>query len=71
MPRLFEHLRSRLGEQIEPLHDVHERLPPIQALGLAKEPERYGLFFLEDLFAPEEIEYFLLARQFQDGFHPR
>jgi len=63
VPRLFEHLRSRLGEEIELLHDVHERLPPIQALGLAKELERYRLFFLEDLFAPEDIEYFRLARQ--------
>ena len=63
VPRLFEHLRSRLGEEIELLHDVHERLPPIQALRLAKELEQYRLFFLEDLFAPEDIEYFRLARQ--------
>jgi len=61
--RLFEHLRSRLREEIELLHDVHERLPPIQALELAKEPEQYRLFFMEDLFAPEDIEYFRLARQ--------
>ena len=63
MSRLFEHLRSRLREEIELLHDVHERLPPIQALELAKEPEQYGLFFMEDLFAPEDIEYFRLVRQ--------
>ena len=63
VPRLFEYLRSRLGEEVELLHDVHERVPPIQAIQLAKDLEPYRLFFLEDLFAPEDIEYFRLLRQ--------
>jgi len=63
VPRLFEHLRSTLGDDIELLHDIHERIPPIQAIGLAKELEKYNLFFLEDPFAPEDIEYFRLMRQ--------
>ncbi|GBD17062.1 D-galactonate dehydratase family member RspA [bacterium HR26] len=63
VPRLFEYLRSRLGEEVELLHDVHERVPPIQAIQLAKDLEPYRLFFLEDPFAPEDIEYFRLLRQ--------
>jgi len=63
VPRLFEHLRSRLGEEVELLHDVHERLPPIQAIALAKELEEFRLFFLEDPFAPEDNGYFPLLRQ--------
>lgn len=63
VPRLFEHLRSTLGDEVELLHDIHERIPPIQAIGLAKELEKYNLFFLEDPFAPEDIEYFRLMRQ--------
>ena len=63
MPRLFEHLRGALGDEIELLHDIHERVPPIQAIGLAKELEQYRLFFLEDPFAPEDNEYFRLLRQ--------
>ncbi len=63
IPRLFEHLRSTLGEEVELLHDVHERIPPIMAIGLAKELERYRLFFLEDPLAPEDNEYFRLLRQ--------
>ncbi len=63
VPRLFEYLRSRLGEEVELLHDVHERVPPIQAIQLAKELEPYRLFFLEDPFAPEDIEYFRILRQ--------
>ena len=63
VPRLFEHLRAKLGDEVELLHDVHERLPPIQAIGLAKALEPYRLFFLEDVFAPEDIGYFRLLRQ--------
>jgi mannonate dehydratase len=63
VPRLFEHLRNSLGEEVELLHDVHERIPPIQAIGLANELEPYRLFFLEDPFAPEDIEYFRILRQ--------
>ena len=63
IPKLFAHLRSTLGDQVELLHDVHERIPPIQAIGLAKELEQYRLFFLEDPFAPEDNGYFPLLRQ--------
>jgi mannonate dehydratase len=62
IPRLFAHLRERLGDEVELLHDIHERLPPIQAIGLAKELEPFGLFFLEDPFAPEDVDYFRTLR---------
>ncbi len=58
IPKLFEHLRKQLGDEVELLHDVHERLHPIQAIQLAKDLEPYRLFFLEDPFAPEDIGYF-------------
>lgn len=63
VPRLFEHLRSTLGEEVELLHDVHERLNPVQAARLAKELEPYHLFFLEDPLRPEHKESFRLIRQ--------
>ena len=63
VPRLFEHLRNPLGDGVELLHDVHERLPPVQALGLAKALEPYHLFFLEDPLAPEDSGYFRIMRQ--------
>jgi mannonate dehydratase len=63
VPRLFDHLRSRLGDEIELLHDIHERVPPIDAIGLAKALDLYRLFFLEDPFAPEDNGYFPLLRQ--------
>jgi len=60
---LFEHVRSKVGWDVEILHDVHERVPPIQGVGFAKEVEQYKLFFLEDLFSPEDNDYFSLVRQ--------
>ncbi len=61
--RLFEHIRARSGYDFEMLHDVHERIPPIDGVWFAKEVEKYRLFFLEDLFAPEDQEYFRMVRR--------
>lgn len=63
VPRLFEHMRSTIGWDVELLHDVHERLEPIDSLNLAKELERYRLFFLEDILPPEQVEWFERVRQ--------
>lgn len=63
IPRLFEHLRLKLGDEIELFHDVHERLTPIQAARLAKEVEPYHLFFLEDCLRPEHKESFRIVRR--------
>jgi mannonate dehydratase len=63
VPKLFEYLRNKLGEEVELLHDVHERVTPYQAVHLCKELERYRLFFLEDPLPPEENDHFRLLRQ--------
>ncbi|MCE5218034.1 starvation-sensing protein RspA [bacterium] len=62
VPRMLEYVRNAVGFDVELLHDVHERLRPADALFLAKAVEPYQLFFLEDLLAPEDIEYFALVR---------
>jgi mannonate dehydratase len=63
VPRLFEHLRKQLGGEVELLHDVHERVPPILAMRLVKDLEQYRPFFVEDPFAPEDVGYFAHLRQ--------
>jgi mannonate dehydratase len=62
VPRLFEYLRKQLGEDVELLHDMHERVPPILAIQLAKDLEPYHLFFLEDPLSPEDVGYFTTMR---------
>lgn len=62
VPRLFEHLRGALGDGVELLHDVHERLTPVQAARLAHDLEPARLLFLEDPLRPEHKESFRLVR---------
>jgi mannonate dehydratase len=63
LPRLFEHLRKTVGDDVELLHDIHERVPPILAMKLCKDLEQFRLFFLEDPFSPEDVGYFTHLRQ--------
>jgi len=63
MLKMIEHVRVCLGEEVELLHDVHERLAPVDSLQFAKDVERFKLFFLEDSLAPEDIEYFRMIRR--------
>jgi mannonate dehydratase len=63
VPKLFDHLRTTLGDEVELLHDVHERVTLNQAINLAKSLEPYRLFFLEDPLPPEDNDHFRLMRQ--------
>ncbi|NJN16316.1 MAG: starvation-sensing protein RspA [Oscillochloris sp.] len=63
IPTLFEHIRSAIGFDLFLLHDIHERLAPIDAIRMAKELEPYRLFFLEDPLAPDQIEWFRRLRE--------
>jgi mannonate dehydratase len=61
--KLFEECRKSLGDDIELLHDVHERVTPIQAVQFCKDAEKFKLFFMEDALSPEDIAYFRMIRQ--------
>jgi mannonate dehydratase len=63
LPKFFEHMRSKLGDEVELLHDVHERVTLNEAVNLCKALEPYRLFFLEDPFPPEDNDHFRLLRQ--------
>src|SRR6266480_2243307 len=63
VPKLFEYLRVKLGDEVELLHDVHERVTLNQAINLCKALEPYRLFFLEDPLPPEDNDHFRLLRQ--------
>jgi mannonate dehydratase len=62
VPKLFAHLREKLGMEVELFHDLHEQLTPIEAARVAKELEPYRLFFLEDPLMPEHRESWPLVR---------
>lgn len=60
--KMFEHVRAKVGFELNLLHDIHERLHPIEAVRFAKSLEPYRLFFLEDPLAPDQIEWFRQIR---------
>lgn len=60
---LFDHVRAGVGDDLFLLHDVHERLAPIDAIRLARALEPYRLFFLEDPLPPDQIGWFERLRQ--------
>ena len=63
MPAAFAHIRKHCGDDVELLHDIHERIHPIEAVSLLKQLEEYRPFFIEDPLAPEQNGYFPFLRQ--------
>ena len=62
IPKMFEFLRKRLGFGPKLTHDVHEHFRPQNAVQLSKLLEPYRLYFLEDVLAPEQIEWYRMIR---------
>jgi mannonate dehydratase len=61
--KLLEVCREQLGDEVELLHDMHERLLPNQAVQFCKDAEKFKMFFLEDPLSPEDLGYFRQIRQ--------
>jgi mannonate dehydratase len=63
VPQMFEAMRKQLGDDVELLHDVHERVTLQQGIQICKDVEQYRPFFIEDPFPPEDNDHFKLLRQ--------
>ncbi len=63
VPEMFAAVRKHCGEEVQLLHDIHERLQPMDAINLIKRLEEYSPFFVEDPFSPENMKWFKLLRQ--------
>jgi mannonate dehydratase len=62
IPAMFQAVREEFGDELEVLHDVHERLNPMDTIRLARALEPYRLFFLEDVVAPEDQDWLEMLR---------
>jgi mannonate dehydratase len=60
---MFRLARKRFGDEVEFLHDVHERIEPMDAIDLIKKLEEFRPFFIEDPFSPENMGWFRMLRQ--------
>ncbi|MGF1587524.1 MAG: enolase C-terminal domain-like protein [Bacteroidales bacterium] len=63
VPRLFEVVRKRCGEEVELLHDVHERIEPRDAINMCRALEQYHPFFIEDPMSPENTHWWKHFRE--------
>ena len=60
---MFRLARRRFGDEIELLHDMHERVEPMDAIDLIKRLEEYRPFFIEDPLSPENMRWFPKLRE--------
>jgi len=60
--KLLEVCRKELGDEVQLIHDMHERYTPNEAVQFCKEAEQFRMFFLEDPLSPEDLGYFRQIR---------
>lgn len=61
--KLFDKVRSEIGWDLELMHDIHERLAPVDALDMVKELSNFKPFFVEDALPPSQVDYFRIIRE--------
>jgi mannonate dehydratase len=62
VPEMFDYVRKKCGEDVELLHDIHERVEPLDAINMIKQLEQYRPYFIEDPFSPENMKWFRQLR---------
>jgi len=63
VPRWIEFVRNKVGPQPKLLHDVHSHLSGSNAVEFCRRVQPYQLFFVEDVLAPEQIDWYKNIRQ--------
>jgi len=60
--KLFEAVRKEVGDEVELLHDVHERVQPMELIYMCRQLEQYRPFFIEDPLSPENTHWWKQLR---------
>jgi mannonate dehydratase len=63
VPKLFEVVRKRCGDDIELCHDVHERVQPMDVINMCRHLEEFHPFFIEDVLSPENTSWWKQVRE--------
>lgn len=63
VPVMFETVRKRCGEEIEILHDIHERCQPVDVINMCRKLEQYRPLFIEDPLSPENTHWWKQMRE--------
>ncbi len=62
VPKMFKEVRMRCGENVELLHDTHERVQPMNMINMCRRLEEYNPYFIEDPVSPENMDWFKQLR---------
>ena len=63
VPQWIEYVRTKVGAQPKLLHDVHSHLSGSNAVEFCRRVQPHQLFFVEDVLAPEQIDWYKHIRQ--------
>jgi mannonate dehydratase len=63
IPEMFDFVRSKVGFEPKLCHDAHSHLNGINAVELARRLQPYQMLFLEDVLAPEQLEWYRQIRK--------
>ena len=63
VPKVFDYVRSKVGFGPKLCHDVHSHLSGINAVDFSRRMQPYQMFFVEDVLAPEQIDWYRQIRQ--------
>lgn len=63
VPKMFETVRKVCGEEVEIMHDIHEKVQPIDAITMLNSVEEYRPFFMEDPLSPENAGWWGQLRE--------
>ncbi len=63
IPGVFDYVRSKVGFAPKLLHDTHSHLSGINAVEFSRRMQPYQMFFLEDVLAPEQIDWYRQIRK--------
>jgi mannonate dehydratase len=58
VPKMFKEVRKQCGENVELLHDTHERVQPMNMINMCRRLEEYNPYFIEDPVSPENMDWF-------------
>jgi mannonate dehydratase len=62
VPKMFKEVRRQCGENVELLHDTHERVQPMNMINMCRRLEEYNPYFIEDPVSPENMDWFKQLR---------
>jgi mannonate dehydratase len=62
VPKMFNTVRKVCGDDVELLHDTHERVQPINMIDMCKRVEEYRPYWIEDPLSPENMDWFKQLR---------